>query len=298
MDKMTVEKDKSGRSDTNDIIYKYLKDIGEFPLLTAEEEKELAKMIEKGDKEAKEKLINSNLRLVVSVAKRYVGRGLYMADLIQEGNLGLIKAVDKFDYRRGNRFSTLATWCIKQSISYAVYNKARVVRVPVNQIEKINKMKKIRRELFSELGREPTILELSEDSGFSKERVKDILKNEQDTLSLDVPVGGETDSLLGDFIKDEFTETPLEYANSADLKDQIDDLLCLLTDREEFVIRLRFGFVDGEVKTLAEVGKVLGVTRERVRQIEQKALKRLQHSSKNSHLRIYLEPQIETEVSV
>ena len=271
-----------------DPVRMYLKEIGKVPLLSAEEEIELAKRMEEGDEQAKQKLAEANLRLVVSIAKRYVGRGMLFLDLIQEGNLGLIKAVEKFDYRKGYKFSTYATWWIRQAITRAIADQARTIRVPVHMVETINKLARIQRQLTLELNREPTEEELAKKMNMSIDKIRDIYKISQEPVSLETPIGEEDDSHLGDFIKDERNVSPEEYATNELLKDEISNVLLTLTEREEKVIRLRFGLEDGKSRTLEEVGQMFGVTRERIRQIEAKALRKLRHPSRSRKLKDYL----------
>lgn len=273
----------------DDHVRMYLKEIGRVPLLTAEEEIELAERIEKHDEVAKRRLAEANLRLVVSIAKRYIGRGLQFLDLIQEGNLGLIKAVEKFDYRKGFKFSTYATWWIRQAITRAIADQARTIRVPVHMVETINKLGRINRQLVQELGREPTIDELAEGMGMSTDRVREIMKVAQEPVSLETPIGEEDDSHLGDFIPDEDALAPAEAASAQLLREQLEHSLDTLTSREEKVLRLRFGLDDGRSRTLEEVGQVFGVTRERIRQIEAKALRKLRHPSRSKRLKDYLD---------
>ena len=272
-----------------DPVRMYLKDIGKVPLLTAEEEIELAKRMEAGDEKAKQKLAEANLRLVVSIAKRYVGRGMLFLDLIQEGNLGLIKAVEKFDYEKGYKFSTYATWWIRQAITRAIADQARTIRIPVHMVETINKLIRESRQLLQELGREPLPEEIAERMGISVERVREILKISQEPVSLETPIGEEEDSHLGDFIQDQNVPVPAEAAASNLLRDQLNEVLDTLTEREQKVLRLRFGMDDGRARTLEEVGKEFQVTRERIRQIEAKALRRLRHPSKSRKLKDYLD---------
>ena len=267
----------------------YLKEIGKVALLTADEEVELAKRMGHGDEEAKHKLTEANLRLVVSIAKRYVGRGMLFLDLIQEGNLGLIKAVEKFDYTKGFKFSTYATWWIRQAITRAIADQARTIRIPVHMVETINKLMRVQRQLLQELGREPTEEEIAEEMGLSVERVREILKIAQEPVSLETPIGEEEDSHLGDFIQDENVPVPAEAAARMLLKEQLDEVLDTLTEREQKVLRLRFGMNDGRARTLEEVGKEFDVTRERIRQIEAKALRKLRHPSRSRKLRDFLD---------
>lgn len=273
----------------NDPVRMYLKEIGRVPLLTAEEEIELAKRIEQGDEEAKRRLAEANLRLVVSIAKRYVGRGMLFLDLIQEGNMGLLKAVEKFDYDKGFKFSTYATWWIRQAITRAIADQARTIRIPVHMVETINKLIRVQRQLLQELGREPTPEEVAKEMNFTPEKVREILKIAQEPVSLETPIGEEDDSHLGDFIEDQDALAPSEAAAYELLKEQLEDVLDTLTDREENVLRLRFGLDDGRTRTLEEVGKVFGVTRERIRQIEAKALRKLRHPSRSKRLKDFLD---------
>ncbi len=272
----------------NDPVRLYLKEIGKVPLLTAEKEMELAKRMEAGDEQAKKELAEANLRLVVSIAKRYVGRGMTFLDLIQEGNLGLIKAVEKFDYTKGFKFSTYATWWIRQAITRAIADQARTIRIPVHMVETINKLIRVSRQLLQELGREPTPKEIGDELGFTEEKVREIQKIAQDPVSLETPIGEEEDSHLGDFIPDEDAPAPAEAASYALLKEQLFEVLGTLTEREEKVLRLRFGLDDGRTRTLEEVGKEFNVTRERIRQIEAKALRKLRHPSRSKKLKDYL----------
>lgn len=272
-----------------DPVRMYLKEIGKVNLLTAEQEIQLAQRMEKGDEEAKKKLAEANLRLVVSIAKRYVGRGMLFLDLIQEGNLGLIKAVEKFDYRKGYKFSTYATWWIRQAITRAIADQARTIRIPVHMVETINKLIRVSRQLLQELGREPTPEEIAKEMDMSVERVREILKISQEPVSLETPIGEEEDSHLGDFIQDDNVPVPAEAAAQTLLKEQLDEVLDTLTEREQKVLRLRFGMNDGRARTLEEVGKEFDVTRERIRQIEAKALRKLRHPSRSRKLRDYLD---------
>ena len=272
-----------------DPVRMYLKEIGKVSLLTADEEIELAKRMEQGDEEAKKRLAEANLRLVVSIAKRYVGRGMLFLDLIQEGNLGLIKAVEKFDYRKGYKFSTYATWWIRQAITRAIADQARTIRIPVHMVETINKLIRVSRQLLQELGREPTPEEIAEEMKMPVERVREILKISQEPVSLETPIGEEEDSHLGDFIQDDNVPVPAEAAAQTLLKEQLDEVLDTLTEREQKVLRLRFGMNDGRARTLEEVGKEFDVTRERIRQIEAKALRKLRHPSRSRKLRDYLD---------
>jgi RNA polymerase primary sigma factor len=273
----------------DDPVRMYLKEIGRVPLLSAEEEVELAIRMENGDEEAKKRLSEANLRLVVSIAKRYVGRGMLFLDLIQEGNLGLIKAVEKFDYRKGYKFSTYATWWIRQAITRAIADQARTIRIPVHMVETINKLNRIQRQLIQELGRDPQPEEIAKEMQISVERVREISKISQEPVSLETPIGEEEDSHLGDFIEDEDALAPAEAASFFLLKEQLDDVLGTLTPREKKVLQLRFGLEDGRSRTLEEVGHVFGVTRERIRQIEAKALRKLRHPSRSKKLKDYLD---------
>ena len=272
-----------------DPVRMYLKEIGKVPLLTAEEEIELAKRMELGDQEAKKRLAEANLRLVVSIAQRYVGRGMLFLDLIQEGNLGLIKAVEKFDYRKGYKFSTYATWWIRQAITRAIADQARTIRIPVHMVETINKLIRVSRQLLQELGREPTPEEIAEEMDMPVERVREILKISQEPVSLETPIGEEEDSHLGDFIQDDNVPVPADAAAFTLLKEQLEEVLGTLTEREQKVLTLRFGLEDGRARTLEEVGKEFNVTRERIRQIEAKALRKLRHPSRSRKLKDYLE---------
>lgn len=273
----------------DDPVRMYLKEIGRIDLLTAEEEVELAKGIEAGDEEARRRLAEANLRLVVSIAKRYVGRGMLFLDLIQEGNLGLIKAVEKFDYRKGYKFSTYATWWIRQAITRAIADQARTIRIPVHMVETINKLVRINRQLLQELGRDPTPEEIAVEMDIPPERVREIMKIAQEPVSLETPIGEEEDSHLGDFIEDEDALAPAEAASFILLKEQLEEVLETLTPRERDVLRLRFGLIDGRARTLEEVGQKFNVTRERIRQIEAKALRKLRHPTRSKKLKDYLE---------
>lgn len=272
-----------------DPVRMYLKEIGKVPLLSAEEEIELAKKMEMGDEDAKKRLAEANLRLVVSIAKRYVGRGMLFLDLIQEGNLGLIKAVEKFDYRKGYKFSTYATWWIRQAITRAIADQARTIRIPVHMVETINKLIRVSRQLLQELGREPTPEEIAEEMNMPVDRVREILKISQEPVSLETPIGEEEDSHLGDFIQDDAVPVPADAAAFTLLKEQLVEVLGTLTEREQKVLRLRFGLDDGRARTLEEVGKEFSVTRERIRQIEAKALRKLRHPSRSRKLKDYLD---------
>lgn len=272
-----------------DPVRMYLKEIGKVPLLSAEEEIELARKMEMGDEEAKKRLAEANLRLVVSIAKRYVGRGMLFLDLIQEGNLGLIKAVEKFDYRKGYKFSTYATWWIRQAITRAIADQARTIRIPVHMVETINKLIRVSRQLLQELGREPAPEEIAEEMGMPVDRVREILKISQEPVSLETPIGEEEDSHLGDFIQDDNVPVPADAAAFTLLKEQLVEVLSTLTDREQKVLRLRFGLDDGRARTLEEVGREFSVTRERIRQIEAKALRKLRHPSRSRKLKDYLD---------
>ncbi|MBP8990167.1 MAG: RNA polymerase sigma factor RpoD [Clostridia bacterium] len=273
----------------DDPVRMYLKEIGRVPLLTAEEERELAQRILDGDEEAKHKLCEANLRLVVSIAKRYVGRGMQFLDLIQEGNLGLIKAVDKFDHTKGFKFSTYATWWIRQAITRAIADQARTIRIPVHMVETINKMIRVQRQLVQELGREPEVEEIAQEMDMTPDKVREIMKISQEPISLEKPIGEEEDSHLGDFIPDEDSPSPADQAAFTLLREQLLDVLQGLTPREEKVLRLRFGLDDGRSRTLEEVGKEFNVTRERIRQIEAKALRKLRHPSRSKKLKDYLD---------
>jgi RNA polymerase primary sigma factor len=273
----------------DDPVRMYLKEIGKVPLLQGDEEIELAKRMEQGDEEAKKRLAEANLRLVVSIAKRYVGRGMLFLDLIQEGNLGLIKAVEKFDYRKGFKFSTYATWWIRQAITRAIADQARTIRIPVHMVETINKLIRVSRQLLQELGRDPTPEEIAKEMGMSEDKVRDIMKISQEPVSLETPIGEEEDSHLGDFIPDDDAPAPAESAAFTLLKEQLIDVLDTLTPREEKVLRLRFGLDDGRARTLEEVGREFNVTRERIRQIEAKALRKLRHPSRSKKLKDFLD---------
>ncbi|GGN96697.1 RNA polymerase sigma factor RpoD [Saccharibacillus kuerlensis] len=273
----------------NDPVRMYLKEIGRVPLLSADDEVGLAKRIKEGDEEAKRRLAEANLRLVVSIAKRYVGRGMLFLDLIQEGNMGLIKAVEKFDYQKGFKFSTYATWWIRQAITRAIADQARTIRIPVHMVETINKLIRVSRQLLQEYGREPSPEEIAAEMELSVEKVREIMKIAQEPVSLETPIGEEDDSHLGDFIEDQEALAPADAAAYELLKEQLEDVLDTLTDREENVLRLRFGLDDGRTRTLEEVGKVFGVTRERIRQIEAKALRKLRHPSRSKRLKDFLE---------
>ena len=285
LDDNTITKDLN----INDPVRMYLKEIGQIKLLTMDEELELADRIVNGDEEAKTILAEANLRLVVSIAKRYVGRGMLFLDLIQEGNIGLMKAVEKFDVSKGYKFSTYATWWIRQAITRAIADQARTIRVPVHMVETINKLARIQRQLTLELNREPSEEELAKKMNVSVEKIREIYKISQDPVSLETPIGEEDDSHLGDFIKDEHNMSPEDYTTNELLKDEIDDVLLTLTEREEKVIRLRFGLEDGKARTLEEVGQMFGVTRERIRQIEAKALRKFRHPSRSRKLKDYLD---------
>lgn len=273
----------------SDPVRMYLREIGKISLLTPEEEVELAKRVEEGDEEAKKKLIEANLRLVVSIAKKYIGRGLSFLDLIQEGNLGLIRAVEKFDYRKGFKFSTYATWWIRQAITRAIADQARTIRIPVHMVETINKLIRVSRQLVQQLGREPTIEEIAQSLGLPPEKVEDIQRIAQEPVSLETPIGEEEDSQLGDFLEDKESPNPEDATAGQLLREQLEEMLGELTEREREVLRLRFGLEDGHAHTLEEVGKRFNVTRERIRQIEAKALRKLRHPSRSKRLRDYLE---------
>ncbi len=274
---------------TNDPVRMYLKEIGLIPLLTPERELELAERIANGDQKAKDELVEANLRLVVSIAKRYVGKGMFFLDLIQEGNLGLMKAVEKFDYNKGFKFSTYATWWIRQAITRAIADQARTIRIPVHMVETIHKVTRVQRQLLQDLGREATASEIAEKLGMPVEKVREIMKIALDPVSLETPIGEEEDSHLGDFIEDDQSPAPAETASYALLKEQINEVLHTLTPREEHVLKLRFGLEDGRTRTLEEVGKEFNITRERIRQIEAKALRKLRHPSRSKRLKDYLE---------
>ena len=279
----------SNSAEVNDPVRMYLKEIGVVPLLSNEEEKELAIAVENGDLEAKQRLAEANLRLVVSIAKRYVGRGMQFLDLIQEGNMGLMKAVDKFDYSKGFKFSTYATWWIRQAITRAIADQARTIRIPVHMVETINKLVREQRNLLQELGQDPTPEQIAERMDMTPDKVREILKIAQEPVSLETPIGEEDDSHLGDFIEDEVIENPVDYTTRVVLREQLDEVLDTLTDREENVLRLRFGLDDGKMRTLEDVGKVFNVTRERIRQIEAKALRKLRHPSRSKQLKDFIE---------
>ena len=272
----------------DDPVRMYLKDIGKIPLLSAQREAELAEKIANGDESAKNELVEANLRLVVSIAKKYVGNGMYILDLIQEGNLGLIKAVEKFDHTKGYKFSTYATWWIKQAITRAIADQARTIRIPVHMVETIHRVSRISRQLLQENGREPSVDEIAEKLGMTPEKVREIMKAAQDPISLETPIGEEDDSHLGDFIPDESSQTPAEAVSYQLLREQINKVLHTLTPREEMVIKLRFGLDDGRTRTLEEVGKEFNITRERIRQIEAKALRKLRHQSRSKVLKGFL----------
>ena len=279
----------SNSAKVNDPVRMYLKEIGVVHLLSNEEEKELAVAVENGDLEAKQRLAEANLRLVVSIAKRYVGRGMQFLDLIQEGNMGLMKAVDKFDYSKGFKFSTYATWWIRQAITRAIADQARTIRIPVHMVETINKLVREQRNLLQELGQDPTPEQIAERMDMTPDKVREILKIAQEPVSLETPIGEEDDSHLGDFIEDEVIENPVDYTTRVVLREQLDEVLDTLTDREENVLRLRFGLDDGKMRTLEDVGKVFNVTRERIRQIEAKALRKLRHPSRSKQLKDFIE---------
>ena len=280
---------EQGGVQIDDPVRMYLKEIGRVPLLSAEEEKDLAERMSHGDEEAKNKLVEANLRLVVSIAKRYVGKGMFFLDLIQEGNIGLMKAVDKFDYEKGFKFSTYATWWIRQAITRAIADQARTIRIPVHMVETIHKVSRYSRQMLQELGREATAEEIGEKMGMSAEKVREIMKIAQDPVSLETPIGEEEDSHLGDFIPDDDAPQPSEIASATILREVIERELHTLTPREEHVIKLRFGLYDGRSRTLEEVGKEFDITRERIRQIEAKALRKLRHPSRARHLKGFLD---------
>lgn len=284
-----AEKAAATKLKVSDPVRMYLKEIGRVPLLNGDEEVELAIRIKEGDELAKQELAEANLRLVVSIAKRYVGRGMQFLDLIQEGNMGLMKAVEKFDHTKGFKFSTYATWWIRQAITRAIADQARTIRIPVHMVETINKLVRVQRQLLQDLGREPTPEEIGAEMDLSTEKVREILKIAQEPVSLETPIGEEDDSHLGDFIEDEAAMSPETFTSSALLREQLEDVLDTLTDREENVLRLRFGLDDGNIRTLEQVGKVFGVTRERIRQIEAKALRKLRHPSRSNQLKDFLE---------
>ncbi len=289
-EQITVEDDLSFTDVAiDDPVRMYLKEIGRVPLLSWPEEVDLAKRIEAGDEDAKRALCVANLRLVVSIAKRYVGRGMHLLDLIQEGNLGLLKAVEKFDFRKGFKFSTYATWWIRQAITRAIADQARTIRIPVHMVETINKLMRVERQLLQDLGRQPIPAEIAKEMGIDEDKVREIQKIAQEPVSLETPIGEEEDSHLGDFIPDEEALAPAEAASMSLLKEQLEDVLDTLTDREEEVLRLRYGLDDGKARTLEEVGRVFGVTRERIRQIEAKALRKLRHPSRSKKLKDDLE---------
>ncbi|GFP37849.1 RNA polymerase primary sigma factor [Candidatus Hakubella thermalkaliphila] len=279
----------ASKASTNDPVRMYLKAIGKVPLLTAAEEVDLAKRIEQGQEEAKKRLIESNLRLVVSIAKKYIGRGMLFLDLIQEGNLGLIRAVEKFDYRKGYKFSTYATWWIRQAITRAIADQARTIRIPVHMVETINKLIRIQRQLLQDLGREPTPEEIADEMGFTADKVREIMKISQEPVSLETPIGEEEDSHLGDFIEDEEAVVPVDAASFTLLQEQLQSVLDTLNTRERKVIQLRFGLLNGHPRTLEEVGRKFGVTRERIRQIESKTLSKRRHPSRSQRLKDFLE---------
>jgi RNA polymerase primary sigma factor len=281
--------DFSVKSPTNDPVRMYLKEIGKVRLLTAAEEVQLAKRIEKGDMNAKSRLVEANLRLVVSIAKKYVGRGMLFLDLIQEGNLGLVRAVEKFDYKKGYKFSTYATWWIRQAITRAIADQARTIRIPVHMVETINKLIRVQRQLLQKYGREPTAEEIAQHLEFTPDKVREIMKISQEPVSLETPIGEEEDSHLGDFIEDSDVEAPSDAASFTMLQEQLTEVLNTLNDRERKVIQLRFGLQDGHPRTLEEVGREFGVTRERIRQIESKTLSKLRHPNRSSALRDFLE---------
>ena len=278
----------SNSAKVNDPVRMYLKEIGVVPLLTNEEEQELAILVEQGDLEAKQRLAEANLRLVVSIAKRYVGRGMQFLDLIQEGNMGLMKAVDKFDHTKGFKFSTYATWWIRQAITRAIADQARTIRIPVHMVETINKLIRVQRNLLQELGRDPSPEEIGKELHMAPDKVREVLKIAQEPVSLETPIGEEDDSHLGDFIEDDVIESPVDYTNRILLREQLDEVMDTLTDREENVLRMRFGLDDGRMHTLEDVGKQFKVTRERIRQIEAKAIKKLRHPRRSKPLRDFM----------
>jgi len=288
-EEIDLEIEISKELELDDPVKMYLKEIGQIKLLTTDEEIDLATRMQRGEHKAKRKLVESNLRLVVSIAKRYVGRGMLFLDLIQEGNMGLIRAVEKFDYKKGYKFSTYATWWIRQAITRAIADQARTIRVPVHMVETINKLIRVSRHLLQELGREPTVGEIAEQMEISKDKVREILKTAQEPVSLETPIGKEEDSHLGDFIEDKDSPAPPKIASHTLLKEQLDDVLKTLTYREKRVLEMRFGIASGHPHTLEEVGKEFGVTRERIRQIEAKALRKLRHPSRSKKLKDYLE---------
>ncbi len=285
MEKMLAQEGLS----IDDPVRMYLKEIGQYPLLSTERELELAQRMTQEDKQAKNELVTANLRLVVSIAKRYVSKGMFFLDLIQEGNLGLMKAVDKFDYTKGYKFSTYATWWIRQAITRAIADQARTIRIPVHMVETIHKVSKTQRQLLQDLGREPTADEIAEELNMSPEKVREIVKIAQDPISLETPIGEEEDSHLGDFIPDDDSPAPADAAFNTMLREQLNEVLNTLTPREAQVLRLRFGLEDGRTRTLEEVGKVFNITRERIRQIEAKALRKLRHPSRSKRLKDYLD---------
>jgi RNA polymerase primary sigma factor len=288
-DEMLLEIDMMDSVSLDDPVRMYLKEIGRVSLLTAQDEVTLAMAIEAGDMDSKQRLTEANLRLVVSIAKKYIGRGMSFLDLIQEGNMGLIRAVEKFDYHKGYKFSTYATWWIRQAITRAIADQARTIRIPVHMVETINKLTRVSRRLLQELGREPTDDEIAEEMGITPEKVREIIKVSQDPVSLETPIGEEEDSHLGDFVEDREATSPSDAASLTMLHNEVEDILDTLTPRERRVLQLRFGLIDGHQRTLEEVGKRFGVTRERIRQIEAKALRKLRHPSRSKKLRDYLE---------
>ncbi len=288
-DELLIDIEMMDSVSLDDPVRMYLKEIGRVSLLTAADEVTLAKAIEEGSYEAKQRLTEANLRLVVSIAKKYIGRGMSFLDLIQEGNMGLIRAVEKFDYHKGYKFSTYATWWIRQAITRAIADQARTIRIPVHMVETINKLVRVSRRLLQELGREPADDEIAEEMGITPERVREIIKVSQDPVSLETPIGEEEDSHLGDFVEDKEATSPSDAASLTMLRNEVEDILDTLTPRERRVLQLRFGLIDGHQRTLEEVGKRFGVTRERIRQIEAKALRKLRHPSRSKKLRDYLE---------